>query len=236
MNRKSQRSCVQRCLRGAGGKNVPSAFEVSKTWSGGVKAVVFFGREAAIAFALREDADQVIDIATKNVVWRRGNQTDVQAVPPSPLSFRINGLGAASLPELIVEREAKRAQGNWYPASGGTEVPFFTRSGRRLLYVWQPSTGNHAYLDMGTDLILSDEEARTALHFGASDWPYSRDLGELDEPEEEDIMTGDYHHWFQSGKLYFTGDEVGLRKQMAKDHFWPNVWFISDHGNAHLIN
>lgn len=52
---------------------------------------------------------------------------------------------------------------NWHPANGGTEQPFLTRTKRRLLYVWQPSTGNHAYLDCDTDLILSDEEARYAL-------------------------------------------------------------------------
>jgi len=56
-----------------------------------------------------------------------------------------------------------KTQGNWYPASGGTETPFTSRSGRRLLYVWQPSTGDHAYLDLGTDLILSPEEAALCL-------------------------------------------------------------------------
>lgn len=54
-------------------------------------------------------------------------------------------------------------QGDWFPASDGTEEPFLTRSGRRLLYCWQPSTGRHAYLDMNSDLILSDEEAELAL-------------------------------------------------------------------------
>jgi hypothetical protein len=60
-------------------------------------------------------------------------------------------------------RAATGSQGNWYPACGGTEVPFRTRTGRTLLYCFQPATGRHAYLDMGTDLILSDEEARYAL-------------------------------------------------------------------------
>lgn len=55
------------------------------------------------------------------------------------------------------------SQGNWLPANGGTETPFRTRTGRKLLYCWQPSTGNHAYLDCETDLILSDEEAASAL-------------------------------------------------------------------------
>jgi len=52
---------------------------------------------------------------------------------------------------------------NWIPACGGTEQPFISRTGRRLLYCWQPSTGRHAYLDLGSDLILSDEEAQYAL-------------------------------------------------------------------------
>lgn len=58
---------------------------------------------------------------------------------------------------------ADKTQGNWYPANGGTEEPFVTRTRRRLLYCWQPSTGDHAYLDLDTDLILTDEEARLAL-------------------------------------------------------------------------
>lgn len=47
----------------------------------------------------------------------------------------------------------------WIPASGGTETPFISRSGRKLLYCWNPGQDKHAYLDMGTDTILSDAEA-----------------------------------------------------------------------------
>jgi hypothetical protein len=52
---------------------------------------------------------------------------------------------------------------SWVPACGGTEVPFKSRSGKRLQYVWQPSTGQHAYLDVDSDIILSDEQAEAAL-------------------------------------------------------------------------
>ena len=73
----------------------------------------------------------------------------------------------APKPPTVVEQldaaEAKRRDGAWFPASGGTEEPFVTRTGRRLQYCWQPSTGDHAYLDCGTDLILSDEDAMQAL-------------------------------------------------------------------------
>jgi hypothetical protein len=71
--------------------------------------------------------------------------------------------------DLVVALEQARLraeQGNWVPACDGTEVAFWTRSGRRLLYCWQPSTGRHAYLDVQTDLILSDEEAWDALGIG----------------------------------------------------------------------
>lgn len=56
-----------------------------------------------------------------------------------------------------------RQADRWVPACGGTEEPFNTRSGRRLLYCWNPCRSAHAYLDVGTDIILSDAEARQAL-------------------------------------------------------------------------
>lgn len=59
--------------------------------------------------------------------------------------------------------ELNKTTDNWLPANGGTETPFTTRTNRRLLYCWQPSTGKHAYIDCDTDMILSDEEAMLAL-------------------------------------------------------------------------
>jgi hypothetical protein len=58
-----------------------------------------------------------------------------------------------------LERERMgRENGSWVPACGGTEVPFLTRTGHRVLYCWQPSTGRHAYLDCATDVIIPDAE------------------------------------------------------------------------------
>ena len=68
-----------------------------------------------------------------------------------------------NLVEHLAALDASRAQGNWVPACGGTEVPFTTRTGFRLLYCWQPSTGRHAYINLDTDILLSDDEARAAL-------------------------------------------------------------------------
>jgi len=68
-----------------------------------------------------------------------------------------------NIDEIIKTLEQKAQQGNWIPACGETEKPFRSRSGIILLYCWQQSTGRHAYLDCGSDLILSDEEASAAL-------------------------------------------------------------------------
>jgi hypothetical protein len=63
----------------------------------------------------------------------------------------------------LSEAQKRRENGPWFPACQGTETPFTSRSGLRLLYCWQPSTGKHAYLNCDTDIILTDEEARAAL-------------------------------------------------------------------------
>ena len=76
------------------------------------------------------------------------------------LSALLNNI---SLMDLLLATDAAKDQGDWQPANGGTEEPFVTRSGKRLLYCWQPTTGKHAYLDMDSDLILTDEEARLHL-------------------------------------------------------------------------
>jgi hypothetical protein len=84
------------------------------------------------------------------------------------------------------------------------------------------------------------------------------------EPEEEDITTEDHEKFYQSGRLVIEQDRrrneidprprflltlgkgqqryidtddyrVAVRLYMELTKFWPNVWFISDHGNAHLL-
>ncbi len=59
--------------------------------------------------------------------------------------------------------DAWKAQGDWIPACGGTEQPFTTRSGATLLYCYQPRSGKHAYLDCGSDLILTDAAASNLM-------------------------------------------------------------------------
>ena len=70
----------------------------------------------------------------------------------------------ATLADILEACDEAKAQGPWTPASGGTEEVFQARSGKRLLYCWQQTTGKHAYLDVDSDLILTDEEARLHLN------------------------------------------------------------------------
>jgi hypothetical protein len=85
------------------------------------------------------------------------------------------------------------------------------------------------------------------------------------EPQEDDITTEDHETFYQSGKRVLmqegsgrwymfdrkhpdglplntlrAGDEMdykaALRTYMDRTNFYPNCWFISDHGNAHLID
>jgi hypothetical protein len=53
---------------------------------------------------------------------------------------------------------------NWVPACGGTETPFTSRSGKRLLYCWQPSTGQNTQLTRGTASPEGKAEIAMMLH------------------------------------------------------------------------
>jgi hypothetical protein len=64
---------------------------------------------------------------------------------------------------------------------------------------------------------------------------------EFNEPEEGDYTTGDHCKFYQYGKLVLTvgpdDDHIAaLKAHMEEAQFWPNAWFVSDHGNAHLMD
>jgi hypothetical protein len=68
-----------------------------------------------------------------------------------------------SFSEQIEAIQYARSNDDWFPANGGTEKPFRSRSGIRILYCWQPSTGRHAYLNCNTGMLMTDEEANLAM-------------------------------------------------------------------------
>lgn len=79
------------------------------------------------------------------------------------------------------------------------------------------------------------------------------------EPDDDDLVTEDHSNVYQSGRkvlVYhedgtanylssntphwrnlgtFDSFEEAIRAYMDRTQYWPNCWFISDHGNAHLI-
>lgn len=61
------------------------------------------------------------------------------------------------------------------------------------------------------------------------------------EPEEGDYTSSDYKNWYQYNKRVLVTPEGGedykviIKNHMERNNFYPNVWIISDHGNAHLI-
>lgn len=77
---------------------------------------------------------------------------------------------------------------------------------------------------------------------------YGDPEAEEEGPQEGDYTSTDHIHWYQYGKLvlttaypeckYTSADDYKeqLKAHMEKEKFYPNAWFISDHGNAHLID
>ena len=51
-----------------------------------------------------------------------------------------------------------------YPACDGTEKPFQV-NGVRWLYVWQPSTRRHGYLNLNTDIVEWNRDFHPANQF-----------------------------------------------------------------------
>lgn len=75
---------------------------------------------------------------------------------------------------------------------------------------------------------------------GTPEDPWDGEIPE-EEPEEDDLTTEDYVNWYQDGKQVLIVDEsedwkTEVQAFMNRNQFWPNVWWISDHGNAHLLS
>jgi len=64
-----------------------------------------------------------------------------------------------TVPERLEERKAR---GRWVPACDGTERPYRTRSGILILYCWNTGTGEHAWLNVDTDTIMTADEVDAA--------------------------------------------------------------------------
>lgn len=69
-----------------------------------------------------------------------------------------------TLEQMLSETEETRFQrGNLVPACAGTETPI-TVKGFRLLYCYHTGNGKHYYLNLDTDMILSDTEVNAIFY------------------------------------------------------------------------
>lgn len=67
---------------------------------------------------------------------------------------------------------------------------------------------------------------------------------EFEEPEEGDLVTNDHIIFWQDGKAALQVSRGASEQEMwntieafmERENFFPNVWFVSDHGNAHLMS
>lgn len=65
-----------------------------------------------------------------------------------------------------------------------------------------------------------------------------------DEPAEGDWVTSDHINFYEqggTGKLLFSVDpdedmEAAIEREMQRQGYFPDVWWISDHGNPHRID
>jgi hypothetical protein len=83
-------------------------------------------------------------------------------------------------------------------------------------------------------LIWGEDEDEADIAFETSD----------DEPREGDLITSDHVRFFECG---FAGRDPVIVVQDGEDYrevveaymertkYWPNVWFVSDHGNSVLL-
>ena len=71
------------------------------------------------------------------------------------------------------------------------------------------------------------------------------DIDDIEEegPMEDDLHTSDHETFYQHGRVAFkvlrdaTTAQMwrAIDRWMASQKFYPNVWFISDHGNAYIM-
>lgn len=77
-------------------------------------------------------------------------------------------------------------------------------------------------------------------------WDEMEDRERDSEPQDEDYVISDCRDGVAvaivgGGRYLATFEardeaEAFIRERMNRESFWPSVWFVSDHGNAHLVS
>lgn len=138
--------------------------------------------------------------------------------------------------------------------------------GEEMRYNYADGPDDDSGTDDGTGSIAAyDAFVQWAIEDAESEHECELADDEPSEPSEDDLTTTDHEVFYQSGKRVLLqegsgrwymfdrqhphgfllntlrpGDEMdyraAIRAYMDRVQFWPNAWFISDHGNAHLID
>ena len=74
----------------------------------------------------------------------------------------MNARDIMTLGRIEYDRAVKARADRWVPACGGNEIPYRDKLGRMVLYVFNPATGKHGFLDMGQDIVFEDHDLTTA--------------------------------------------------------------------------
>jgi hypothetical protein len=64
---------------------------------------------------------------------------------------------------IMDSTEHKINRDQWVAACGGSEKPFKAPNGLLVWYMWNRKTGEHAYLNVKTDIFLTQEEVEQAF-------------------------------------------------------------------------
>ena len=79
------------------------------------------------------------------------------------MSTKLKSKAETAIARIFAEA-CKNSTDTWLPASGGTETAFTSRSGVRMLYCYNPGQNRHAYLNIDTDIIMTQDEASNAIN------------------------------------------------------------------------
>jgi len=93
----------------------------------------------------------------------------------------------------------------------------------------------------GFVVVVEHDNGFVTLHFYDSEAKARAEWEREPEPQEDDVTTPDHRNFYQWGKLVLSIGEdenmaAALNAWMERERYWPSVWFVSDHGNARLID
>jgi hypothetical protein len=151
-----------------------------------------------------------------------------------------------------------RARATWRHCEDCTRVALINQQG---WFWWTCSPGclpdsePFGPFDTEADALA---DAQSSSDDDDEDEPADDEAIDSDEPDEDSITTSDHETFYQYGKQVLVKQSSGhwfaprwgsyvnvkdlddhceaLRAYMDREQFWPDVWFVSDHGNAHRID